>query len=148
MAYYCEKGTHRSVHQCLLDKCILESMGFEVEVVDLCRWHHLVQGCAKGTNKVCDDCQRDNPISVTLRKFGVMEFFECVELADSLCSNSFHEKKTSAVFIMGQLNTPLYTHFYILMHPLLHPLVLLHGADQFWQCYSIICLLGARLLHE
>ena len=89
MAYYCEQGTHRSVHQCLLDKCILQSMGFEVEVVDLCRWHHLVQGCSKETKKVCDDCQRDNPLSVMLRKFGVMEFFECVELADSLCSDSF-----------------------------------------------------------
>jgi len=88
-------------------------MGFEVEVVDLCRWHHLVQGCAKGTNKVCDDCQRDNPISVTLRKFGVMEFFECVELADSLCSNSFHEKNERSLHHGTVKYTPL--------HPPLYP---------------------------
>lgn len=56
-------------------------------------------------------------------------------------------KKTSAVFIMGQLNTPLYTHFYILMHPLLHPVVLLHGADQFCERFNLAHVFNVFSLH-
>ena len=83
MAFFCEKGAHRSVAACHQDAWILRAMGFDVLIVDLCKWHHKLQFCQRTGRDPCRDCDPDNALAVDMYQYGVQDFFEAVLVTDA-----------------------------------------------------------------
>ena len=65
-------------------------------------------------------------------------WLECVRIGAWKNERSLHH---------GTVKYTPHTHFYILMHPLLHPLVLLHGADQFCERFNLANVFNVSNLH-